>query len=81
LLKTLKITTKTSAKTNQSAICFDDELKKCLRPGKTPLTSPVLIVALGVETRNGRQFFAASKQEALAQLHNSRFVTPNLVLN
>jgi hypothetical protein len=63
LLKTLKITTKTSANTNQSAICFDDELKKFLRPGKTPFASPVLILALGVQTRNGRHLFVASKQD------------------
>jgi hypothetical protein len=35
LLKTLKTPKKTSAKTNQSAICFDDRLKKFLRPRKT----------------------------------------------
>jgi hypothetical protein len=64
LLKTLKITTKTSAKTNQSAICFDEELKKSLRPGKTPLTSLMLILALGVQTRNGGHFFVASKEDA-----------------
>src|SRR5215472_4953793 len=46
LLKTLKITKKTSPKTNQSAICFDDGLKKFSVQEKPPIASPALILAL-----------------------------------
>src|SRR5262245_12643093 len=75
LLKTLKITTKTTTKTNQRAICFDEELKKFLRPEKTPLTSKMLILTLGVQTRNGRHFLVPSKQDESSQDKIGRCLT------
>src|SRR5262245_20891739 len=51
LLKTLKIINKTSAKTNQSAICFEDAFKQLLRAAATDSSS------CGYRRATGRDFF------------------------